>query len=134
MPRFIRVNARPRRDLARGYSYSMGCFGDEDQAHPGLSGYSLDRGLEDACRALAERMGVSGRFAAKATWVLDRRPHPRVRDDVLMFVTLWEGHYAGRGPDSEDLFRPTRIIASWKTRELRGVEDLIERLRALGVE
>lgn len=132
MALFIRTCSRPRRDFARGYSYSMGEFGNEEQAHAGLSGYSLDRGIEDAVAALAERMGISGRFSVKETH-FERRPHRRVKDDAVMFVTLFEGADVGRGPDGEELFRPSRIVASWKTRELAGVEDLLGRIAALGI-
>lgn len=123
---FIRVNSRPRRDLARGYSYSMGCFGDESEAHEGLSGYSLGGGVEDAVVELDDRMGVSGEFTSDG--LLARyRPH------ALMFVTVYRGRYVGQGPDGEDLFEPHEIVASWKTREIEDADDLIERLAALGI-
>lgn len=124
---FLRCNARPRRDLARGYSYSMGCFGDETEAHAGLSGYSLDRGVEDAVQALADRMGVSGTFANKAS------RHARLRASAVMYVTLWEGSCRGTGPDGEDLFRPARIVASWKTSEIRDAADIVTRLAEMGI-
>lgn len=123
---FIRVNARPRRDLDRGFSYSMGCFGDESEAHAGLSGYSLDLGVGQAVSDLHERMGVSGCFTSQ-------RGHRRVRGDRVMYVTIFEGRDVGTGPDGEELFRPTRIVASWKTREIASVADLLERLAAMGI-
>lgn len=122
---FIRVNRRPRRDLARGYSYSMSAFGDEGQAHAGLSGYGLAYGVEHAVEQLDERMGVSG--ARSRT---DKRG--RVRP-VVVYVTLFEGGEVGTGPDGEELFRPSRVVASWRTRDLAGPADLLARLAALGV-
>jgi hypothetical protein len=114
---FVRTNARPSNDLARGYSYSMGCFGDEAEAHAGLSGYGLEGGVECAVEALDARMGVSGRFG-----------------DSVMFVTVFEGYRVGAGPDGEDLFAPRAIVASWETTEIRDASDLLERLAALGIE
>lgn len=127
MTLFVRTCSRPRRDLARGYSYSMGEFGNEEQAHTGLSGYSLDRGTEDAVEALAERMGVSGRFERRGA-------HRRIAADAVTYVAVYEGRDAGTGPDGEELFRPSRLVAAWKTREIAGVEEVLERLAALGVE
>ena len=134
MALFVRTCSRPRRDLARGYSYAMGCFGDEEQAHNGLSGYSLDRGVEDAVEALAERMGIAGRFESRMTVAFGRRPHRRVAGDALMYVAVYEGAEVGEGPDGEELFRPARLVASWKTRDVRDVADMMERLAALGAE
>lgn len=116
MPRFIRVNSHPVEDLARGYSYSMGEFGNEEQAHAGLSGYSLDGGVECAVEELDARMGVSGAFPCQ------------------MFVSVFEGYDRGTGPDGEDLFAPTAILASFDTREIKDVSDLLTRLAALGIE
>ena len=134
MTLFVRTCSRPRRDLARGFSYSMGAWGDDEQAHEGLSGYSLDRGVEDAVEALAERMGVSGRFGAKRTVAFERRPHRRIAADCLMFVAVYEGTEVGTGPDGEELFRPARLVATFKTREIRDAADLLERLAALGIK
>lgn len=120
MKTFLRIGSHPAADLARGYSYSMGCFGEESEAHAGLSGYSLDRGVEQAVADLADRMGISGLFRSQGGEV------------VRMFVTLFEGRDVGTGPDQEELFAPRAIVASWDTRELAGVEDLVERLAALG--
>ena len=124
---FIRVNARPRRDLERGYSYTMGCFGDESEAHAGLSGYSLGfRGVRGAVEELDARMGVKGEFLADGK-LAKRRKY------AVMFVTVFRGRYVGEGPDGEELFEPSAIVASWKTREIASVEDLVERLAALGI-
>lgn len=117
---FIRVGRFPERDLSRGYSYSMGEFGNEDQAHAGLSGYSLESGLVEAVSALDRRMGVSGRFTT---------PQGRA---VPMFVTLFAGKLVGMGPDGEDLFRPSSIVGSWRTTEVRDVHDLVEKLLRAG--
>lgn len=130
---FLRTNARPLRDLDRGHSFAMGCFGDASEAHAGLSGYSLDSGVECAVDALAERMGVSGKFGCKRTTAFERRPHRRVAGDAVMFVTVYEGSDVGTGPDGEDLFRPSRIVASWKTRDIKDAADLLARLAALGI-
>lgn len=129
---FLRTCSRPRRDLARGYSYEMGCFGDAEHAHAGLSGYSLDRG--DAIEALAERMGVSGRFSVKRTVAFDRRPHRRVANDAVMFVSVFEGSEVGTGPDGEELFRPSRIVATFRTTEIKDAADLVAKLAAIGIE
>jgi hypothetical protein len=124
---FLRTCSRPRRDLDRGFSYEMGCFGDAERAHEGLSGYSLDRGTEDAVEALASRMGVAGRFERRGA-------HRRVAGDAVMFVAVFEGRDVGTGPDQEELFRPSRIVATFKTRELAGAADLVTRLAALGLD
>lgn len=130
---FIRTCSRPRRDLARGFSYSMGCFGDAAEAHAGLSGYSLDRGVEDAVEALSERMGAAGRFGIKRTVAFERRPHRRIASDCLMCVAVYEGAEVGTGPDGEELFRPARLVAAFKTREIRDAADLVTRLAARGI-
>mgnify|MGYP003421315409 CR=1 FL=1 len=131
MALFVRTCSRPRRDLARGYSFAMGCFGDEEQAHDGLSGYSLDRGTEDAVEQLGARMGVAGRFSSKRTVAFERRPHRRVASDALMFVAVYEGADVSTGPDGEELFRPARLVATWKTREIRDAADLIQKIESL---
>jgi hypothetical protein len=113
---FIRTNSAPESDLARGYSYSMGEFGNEDEAHAGLSGYSLDSGVEDAIERLDARMGVSGRFGS-----------------ATMFVTVFEGSPCGPGPDGEDLFAPSAIVASFDTTSIKDAADLAEKLAALGI-
>src|SRR5690606_39060131 len=99
-----------------GYSYSMGAFGDESEAHAGLSGYSFrSYGVIDAVAQLDKRMGVVGLCA----------------DDV--FVTVYEGRDVGMGPDGEDLFRPSRIIASFRTSEIRSRLHLLDALAKLGI-
>lgn len=113
---FIRVNTHPESDLARGYSYSMGCFGDESEAHEGLSGYSFrSYGVIDVVARLDERMGISGDFGGP------------------MFVTVYEGRDVGMGPDGEDLFRPSRIIASFRTSEIKSRLHLLDALAKLGI-
>lgn len=114
---FLRTNSQPAADLDRGYSYSMGEFGNEDEAHAGLSGYSLDSGVEDAIDRLDARMGVSGRFG-KAT----------------MFVTVFAGSRVGTGPDGEDLFVPASIVASFETTSIKDAADLVAKLAAIGIE
>ena len=128
--KFIRVNARPLRDLARGYSYPMGAFGDESEAHAGLSGYSLADGVEYAVERLDERMGVSGRFTSRET-AHGRRAHRHVAENTVMYVTLFEGRRVGTGPDGEDLFAPSAIVASWRTTEIAGQDDLVTKIEAL---
>lgn len=124
MSLFVRVNTRPRRDLARGFSYSMGCFGDSTEAHEGLSGYGIShRGVVGAVSDLDERMSVAGRRSARG----------RVQDPVC-YVTVYRGTCVGNGPDGEELFRPSEIVASFKCRELTSAEDLVARLAALGIE
>lgn len=113
---FLRTNSQPAADLDRGYSYSMGEFGNEDEAHAGLSGYSLDSGVEDAIERLDARMGVSGRFGT-----------------VAMFVTVFEGSIRGTGPDGEDLFAPSVIVASFETTSIKDAADLAEKLAAIGI-
>jgi hypothetical protein len=112
----------------------MGAWGDDEQAHAGLSGYSLDRGVEDAIEALDSRMGVSGRFGVKRTVAFERRPHRRIASDAVMYVAVYAGAEVGTGPDGEELFRPSRLVAAWKTRDLRGAQDVVERLAAIGIE
>ena len=113
---FLRTNSAPESDLARGYSYSMGEFGNEDEAHAGLSGYSLDSGAEDAIERLDARMGISGRFGT-----------------VTMFVTVFAGSDRGTGPDGEDLFAPAAIVASFETTSIKDAADLAAKLAALGI-
>lgn len=113
---FIRVGSHPESDLARGYSYSMGAFGEEEEAHAGLSGYSLRRyDVIDAVAQLDKRMGISGDFGGP------------------MFVTVYEGRDVGMGPDGEDLFRPSRIIASFRTSEIKSRLHLLDALARLGI-
>ena len=131
MTLFVRTCSRPRRDLDRGFSYSMGEFGNPDEAHAGLSGYSLDSGTEDAVEALAERMGVSGRFVSRQTVALGRKTHRRVAADVVMYVAVFEGSDVGTGPDGEELFRPARLVAAWKTRDVADAADLVAKIEAL---
>ena len=111
----------------------MGEFGNEEQAHAGLSGYSLDRGTEDATTDIADRMGVSGKFQCRETVAFERKAHRRVASDAVMYVAVYEGTDVGRGPDGEELFRPSRIVASWKTRDIRDAADIVSRLAALGI-
>ncbi len=113
---FLRTNSAPESDLVRGYSYSMGEFGNEDEAHAGLSGYSLDSGAEDAIERLDARMGISGRFGT-----------------VTMFVTVFAGSDRGTGPDGEDLFAPAAIVASFETTSIKDAADLAAKLAALGI-
>ena len=122
--KFIRINSRPRRDLARGFSYSMGEFGNPDEAHAGLSGYSLESGTEDACEQLEARMGFGARGNRASR-------HARLRRSAVCFVTLWEGTCVGTGPDGEDLFRPTAIVRSWRTTEIRDAADLAAKIETL---
>lgn len=97
---FVRIGSRPISDLRRGYSYTAGAFGDRGQAHAGLSGYSVtDRGYRGALDELDQVMGVGGASAGGG---------PR-------HVTLFAGRTVGTGPDGEELFRPTRIIATLRT-------------------
>ncbi len=130
---FIRTCSRPRRDLDRGFSYAMGEFGNPDEAHAGLSGYSLDRGIEDAVDALAARMGVSGAFSSKRTVAFDRRPHRRVAAATAMFVAVFEGSEVGTGPDGEELFRPSRLVATFRTTSIKDSADLAAKLAAIGI-
>src|SRR5690606_20297156 len=97
------------------------------EAHAGLSGYSLGfRGVRGAVEALDDRMGVKGAFTADGKL-------RKYRAEAVMFVTVFRGRYVGEGPDGEELFEPSAIVASWKTREIASVDALLERLAALGI-
>ena len=109
---FFRVALRPKSDLRRGYSYSMGNFGDESQAHEGLSSYAVqDFSVNGAVEKLNERMGLIG-------------------DGY--FVVL-EGTYVGAGPDMEALCRPRAIVFQKKLSKIKSVESLIADLAAIGI-
>lgn len=109
-PFFVRVGSKPQSDLRRGYSYPMGSFGDESQAHAGLSGYEVDDALSAATK-LQDRMGIWGST-----------------DDY--FVTLFAGAHRGVGPDGEDLFKPIAIVKSWTLRQI-GEDDKSNRVKAI---
>lgn len=104
---FVRVASHPLSDLRRGYSYSMGAFGDEDQAHGGLSGYSCIDGLEEALERLDDRMGIVG--------------YP-----CRMWVCVYEGGDRGVGPDREDLFAPSRLVCAIDTRAVDSADKMVE--------
>ena len=109
---FFRVALRPRTDLKRGYSYSMGSFGDESQAHAGLSSYSVqDFGVVGALEKLDERMGLTG-------------------DGY--FVVL-EGIHVGTGPDMEDLCRARSIVFQKKLSKIKSFDSLLEDLSKIGI-
>jgi len=113
--KFVRLASRPRRDLVRGFSYSMGCFGDAAEAHDGLSGYAVHDAAE-AIELLDERMSVAGARCAS------RRLGGR---DPVMYLAVYEGVRVGTGPDGEDLFRPARLVATRKTREIASAADAL---------
>lgn len=94
MAYFIRSCSKPESDLARGYSYPFSEFGNEEQAHEGLSGFELD----------------GGGAANLANYGF-----------VKQHIVIFEGHYVGKGPDGEDLFRPKRIVRAfgWKKEKER---------------
>ena len=113
---FVRIGSRPQADLERGYSYSMGCFGDESEAHPGLSAYAVDTWtLEGALVELHERMGIVGSYADNATGA-----------ECEMFVCVFRGTRVGMGPDSEDLCRPDALVFAIDTRSASSVDEMIE--------
>jgi hypothetical protein len=119
--KFVRICSRPRRDLARGFSYSMGCFGDASEAHAGLSGYEVHDAAE-AVELLDERMSVAGARCAS------RRLGGR---DPVMYLAVFEGARVGTGPDGEDLFRPSRLVATRKTREIPSAADALAWLESV---
>lgn len=119
---YVRVCSRPMRDLARGYSYRMGCFGDEDQAEAGLSGYEIGDRVDAECIEIAveelhERMGVVGPLA----------PSARLRGrDRVSYLAIFEGVDRGGGPDGEALFHPTKLVNKIATRDIRSMEHAVE--------
>ena len=119
--KFVRLASRPRRDLARGFSYSMGCFGEANEAHAGLSGYAV-HDVGEAVGRLDERMGVAGARCAS------RRLGGR---DPVMYLAVYEGVRVGTGPDGEDLFRPARLVATRKTREIASAADALAWLESV---
>lgn len=120
MTLFVRIGSRPAKDLARGYSYAMGCFGDESQAERGLSSCSLDRGpLADVVATLHERMGVIGAYVDHETGA-----------ECAAFLCVFEGADVGTGADGEDLCRPSRLVCKVDTRKASTVEQMVEIVRA----
>lgn len=102
----------------------MGQFGEESAAHAGLSGYDMADGWDYALERLHERMGIAGPYVDR-----EGRTTP-------MFLTVFEGAYAGRGPEGEDLFAPSAIVFSIRTDRMADYEAMrrmvINRLRRRG--
>ena len=110
MPLFVRLATNPAADLKRGYSYTSGAFEDEDQAHAGLSCYSLDElTLDDAIRTLDNRLGVVG----------------AARDGSARYVVVLDGRRVGEGPEGEPLVRPRANIAKVACKSVKTVEAMI---------
>jgi hypothetical protein len=109
---FFRVALKPKTDLKRGYSYSMGMFGDESEAHAGLSSYAVQySGVEGALESLNNRMGLVGEG---------------------YFVVL-DGVHVGTGPDMEDLCRPQSIVFQKKLSKIRSFDSLLADLARVGI-
>jgi len=121
MTLFIRAATNPAADLVRGYSYSMGEFGNEDEAHAGLSSYSLDElTLDGALEQLHDRMQIVGAWTDNATG-----------EAVDAFVCVLRGRSVGVGPEGEALCAPAELVCAVNTREVASVEEMAERVDAL---
>lgn len=109
---FFRAALRPKTDLKRGYSYSMGNFGDESEAHADSSSYAVqDLGVVGTLEKLDERMGLRGEG---------------------YFVVL-DGVYVGAGPDMEALCRPRSIVFQKKLSKIRSLDSLLADLANVGI-
>jgi hypothetical protein len=115
---YVRIASNPKADLYRGYSYSMGAFGNESQAHDGLSGYStfVRGGLRAALLKLDRRMGIVGPY-------LDH-----TGTENPMYVAVYAGQLVGDGPDEEELFRPKKLIYYTRTTTETTAPDMIRRI------
>jgi len=112
---YARIGSHPLSDLKRGYSYPMGEFGNEEQAHEGLSGYSItNMGITDALKRLDKRMGIWGKFIDKTN------------KEAKMFVTIFIGSDRGRGVDGEDLFKPHKILINLLTSKFSSRDSVIQ--------
>lgn len=53
-----------------------------------------------------------------------------------MYLTIFEGDYVGKGPESEELFRPRRIVFSLRTERFDSagamIDAVMDRLRRRG--
>lgn len=109
---FFRVALKPKSDLKRGYSYTMGNFGDESEAHEGLSSYAVqDFGVVGALEKLNDRMGLTGEG---------------------YFVVL-DGVYVGVGPDMDALCKPKSIVFQKKLSKIKSFDSLIVDLAKIGI-
>lgn len=116
---YVRITSNPSLDLSRGYSYTAGSFGDEKEAHAGLSGYSVgERGLRGALDDLDDYLGLAGRSA----------------DGSRRYLVVFSGRDAGVGPDGEDLFTPKSIIAKIDCSTLTSVNDAVAKLSRMGIQ
>lgn len=116
MTLFARIATRPKTDLNRGYSRPMG--ETSGPAHAGLSGYGLDErgGLREALKSLDNRMGIFGEYRTQQ----DRT--------VPMRVAIYSGVEVGKGPDSEELFRPNKLLTSRRTDAAQSFDEQYARL------
>lgn len=114
MPLFVRLATRPALDLKRGFSYTMGAFGDPSQAHEGLSSYRIPA-------------FIRGNDIAGIKDVFDRESIEQALESLSdyfggfpdgMRLVLVEGGDRGVGPDGENLVFPTKNVASWRTSAL----------------